>query len=236
MITQPYHNYKGSKDGSGVYQAIINQIPSHIVYIEAFLGNGAIFKHKKLAQTSILIDINPKIIEDWRAVNSFDYDMIHLMNIDALQYLNQLLIGEAFKDDPENVFIYLDPPYVMTSRSCKRDIYKYEMTEEQHRQLLKMIKQLPFKVAISCYPDDLYDRSLTDWRRIVFRTQIRNGPAIEILYMNYPEPEKLHDYSFIGKDFRERERIRQKIKRHVNGLLRLPIHERNAILEAINKH
>jgi hypothetical protein len=51
--------------------------------------------------------------------------------------------------------------------------------------------------------------------------------------MNYPKPNSLHDYSFLGNDFRERERIRKKIFRHVEGLKRLPDHERGAIIEAI---
>ena len=61
----------------------------------------------------------------------------------------------------------------------------------------------------------------------------RGGVRREFLYMNYDEPEELHDYSFLGDDFRERERISKKIQRHVNKLSKLPLLERKAIVKAI---
>ncbi|MFS1487716.1 hypothetical protein BCU41_024755 (plasmid) [Vibrio lentus] len=36
--------YLGSKAASGAYQAIIANMPQHDIYIEAFLGTGAIFQ------------------------------------------------------------------------------------------------------------------------------------------------------------------------------------------------
>lgn len=42
MSTKPFETYFGGKAGSGTYQTIINQIPPHRVYIEPFVGGGAI--------------------------------------------------------------------------------------------------------------------------------------------------------------------------------------------------
>lgn len=42
--------YLGAKSGSGVFQTIINLIPPHDTYIEAFLGTGAVMKRKAPAQ------------------------------------------------------------------------------------------------------------------------------------------------------------------------------------------
>ena len=53
--------------------------------------------------------------------------------------------------------------------------------------------------------------------------------------MNYPPPQELHDYSFLGADYRERERIKHKIKRWTDRLKSLPPLERAAILEALNE-
>ena len=44
-----YPSYFGGKNGSGVYQTIINQIPKHSVYCELFLGRGTIMRYKKPA-------------------------------------------------------------------------------------------------------------------------------------------------------------------------------------------
>ncbi len=51
--------------------------------------------------------------------------------------------------------------------------------------------------------------------------------------MNYPQPEELHDYRYLGEDFVDRQRIHRKIQRHVDKLLGLPVLERNAILAAL---
>ena len=42
-------SYPGGKNGAGVYQAIINQMPPHQTYIEGFLGSGAVLRMKKPA-------------------------------------------------------------------------------------------------------------------------------------------------------------------------------------------
>ena len=42
MSDTDYVTYPGGKSGSGVYQQLINLMPPHKIYIEAFLGGGAI--------------------------------------------------------------------------------------------------------------------------------------------------------------------------------------------------
>jgi site-specific DNA-adenine methylase len=42
-------SYPGGKGGAGVYQAIINQMPPHEVYIEPFLGAGSVLRTKRPA-------------------------------------------------------------------------------------------------------------------------------------------------------------------------------------------
>jgi DNA adenine methylase len=66
----PGGTYPGGKSGSGVYQRIINLMPPHEVYIEAFLGGGAILKRKRLARLNIGIDLDCDVIDAWRAAAS----------------------------------------------------------------------------------------------------------------------------------------------------------------------
>ena len=42
--------YPGGKNGAGIYQRIINHMPPHKTYIEAFLGSGAVLRNKRLCQ------------------------------------------------------------------------------------------------------------------------------------------------------------------------------------------
>ena len=58
-------SYPGGKAGSGVYQQIINQIPPHQVYIEPFLGGGAVLLHKRPAWSSIGIDSDAAVVAAW---------------------------------------------------------------------------------------------------------------------------------------------------------------------------
>ena len=51
--------------------------------------------------------------------------------------------------------------------------------------------------------------------------------------MNYPEPFELHDYSYLGENFRERERIKRKKDRWRLKLQSMPALERFAILSVL---
>jgi len=131
--------------------------------------------------------------------------------------------------------VYCDPPYPLSSRRSAERIYRHEMTDQQHAELLAVLRLLPCLVIVSSYPSPLYQETLKDWRRIEFRAQTHRGTATEILWCNYPAPRELHDYSFLGNEKRERERIRKKVRLWSKGLLRLPELERQAIVDAITR-
>ena len=156
----------------------------------------------------------------------------------ALLLLNSIAEGNSdiynFLGLPGNdIFIYLDPPYLMESRKDRHKQYRYEMTRQQHIELLELITKVPLTmVAISSYKNSLYQEYLSSWNCITFESQTRHGKAIEYLFMNYDAPRELHDYSFLGSNFRERERIKNTLKRHVSRMKRLPELERNSILHA----
>lgn len=59
--------------------------------------------------------------------------------------------------------------------------------------------------------------------------------ATEWLWFNYQKPHALHDYRYLGEDFRERERIKRKKQRWVKRLKMMPHLERYALLSAIRE-
>jgi DNA adenine methylase len=219
-------NYPGGKNGSGIYQRIINQIPPHEIYIEPFLGSGAILRLKKLAACSIGIDSDEGLIKHW----SFARPGIIVKCADAISFLGSY-------ECKGNEFIYCDPPYLGSTRSSSLPIYKCEMmSEKKHLELLNILKSLSCMIAISGYWSELYDRELKDWRSISYQAMTRSGSLVtEWLWMNYPEPFELHDYSFLGKNFRERERIKRKKQRWQKRLASMPSLERYALLNAIGE-
>lgn len=62
-----------------------------------------------------------------------------------------------------NVFIYADPPYLLSTR-CRKQ-YKHEMTEQNHCELLEALLQHKGTAIISGYDSNLYNEYLKDWRK-----------------------------------------------------------------------
>lgn len=87
-------------------------------------------------------------------------------------------------DSPETLF-YLDPPYPHSTRMDKK-VYRHEMTDDDHRELAKVVRQLKGMVIISGYPCDLYDQELyPDWRRVKCRTYAdRRRERTEVLWLS----------------------------------------------------
>lgn len=223
-------SYFGGKAAEGCYQTIINHIPPHDVFISGFLGHCAIMRFKQPAVVNIGIDKDIHIVDAWNKANLPHFSFFAG---NALDFLPQLI--KRFEG--KRIFIYLDPPYPLDSRKNSVEVYKYEMSDGDHLSLLTWAKKQDVMIAISTYDNAMYRLTLDSrkWHKIQFESQTRRGKATETLYMNYPLTGQLHDYSYVGTDYRERERIKKKIKRWVNNLMRLPAHERNAILTAINK-
>jgi DNA adenine methylase len=60
-------------------------------------------------------------------------------------------------------------------------------------------------------------------------------PATEYLWMNYPEPVRLHDYRYLGRNFRERQDFKRLRERWLRRLENMPTLKRQALLSAIDE-
>ncbi len=95
-----------------------------------------------------------------------------------------------------NVLIYCDPPYVLSSRSGGKRQYKHEMTDQDHEELLSVLKVRKGPVLISGYRSELYDRALEDWHReTTVTTDQLSRRREEVLWMNF-EPEQRQERMF----------------------------------------
>lgn len=268
--------YPGGKAGAGVYQRIINQIPPHDVYVEPFLGEGAVLLRKRPAARTIAVELNAGVagrFAEQVLAAGFRDAAVEVHNCCGIAWLKHAFAlfqiwpldpaartdatASAARAQPHNLaspavasgsrdgrssgpadrdrwFVYLDPPYLLSTRRSRRRLYDCELTVEQHEELLGVIRRLPCCVAISGYRSPLYDAALPAWRRIEFNAMTRGGRvARECLWMNYAAPEALHDYRYLGEEKRERERIARKVRTWAAGLQRLGRHERQAILAAL---
>ena len=132
-------------------------------------------------------------------------------------------------------FIFCDPPYVLSQRSHGKQ-YACELTDDQHRDLLCILTRIPEVMAsimLCGYPSNVY-AAVDPWRSIAHRVPTRGGLQDEVIWMNYDEPEKLHDHQFVGSCNRARERIRRRQKNWLAQLAAMGDRERAAMVEVIN--
>jgi DNA adenine methylase len=250
--------YDGGK--GQIFRQLINQIPPHDVYVAAFAGSDAIALNKRPARLNILIDKDEDVLLAWldhlvknggTAVSSKTVVSPALSPEPAIPGLAAaivdcddntwwLIVGDALGVLPplglgSGAFVYADPPYLMSARSRQRPLYKHEFgRDKQHKRLITMLQGLSCRVMLSGYRSELYDSLLVDWRVDSFRAVARSGrPVWEFVWCNYSEPLRLHDYGYLGKDFRERERIKRKANRWVNRFESLPVLERRAIVQEL---
>lgn len=92
--------------------------------------------------------------------------------------------------DRTHSLLYCDPPYVRDTRH--ESLFKHEMTDEQHIELLETVRKYSGLVAISGYRNDIYDELLADWRAVEIDVNVPVSPiekkmATEVLWMNYDD-------------------------------------------------
>lgn len=101
---------------------------------------------------------------------------VQIENLDAIELIRRY--------DTEDVFIYVDPPYLHSTR--KNYLYRHEMKDSQHLELLELLKCHPGKVLLSGYDNELYNTVLKGWNKTFKNTQAEGGiKRTECLWMNY---------------------------------------------------
>ena len=89
-------------------------------------------------------------------------------------------------DDKQTLF-YCDPPYPHESRGDSK-AYGFEMTDDEHSKLAKVLRNVKGKVAVSGYRCDLMDTLYKGWRRGDAPAKLCHSikkSRREVLWMNY---------------------------------------------------
>ena len=212
-------NYFGSKATSGLCQPLIALMPPHDTYIETHLGGGAIMKRKPAARRNIGIDRNPKVLANFKSVYG-----VEKVNGCAHRFL-------AEYDYQGRELVYSDPPYLHHTRSSGRR-YRFDYEEQDHIELLVLLKSLPCKVILSGYPSALYEELLPDWRSLELQVMNQAGVRTEKLWFNFA-PDRVYWPSYAGKNFTDRQRIKRKAANWGRQYRAMPPAERLAVLSAI---
>lgn len=227
--------FVGAKSGAGVYQRIICWIPPHDLYVEPFAGTAAIWRNKRAAGRSILIDRDPGALDRIGGGDLTDViggDDVEMICGDGIDFLRRFRPPAS-----QRAFVYADPPYLReTRRDPDRDYYRHEWTREDHERFLDVVDELEYPVLVSGYWSDLYGERLQAWHTDRFQATTRGGVAEEWLWANYPRPERLHDYRWIGADFGQRWKIHKRQRNWLRALQQMPPLERRAMLSAIGDY
>ena len=211
--------YFGSKAAPGLCQAIISLMPPHDLYIEAFLGGGAIMKRKPPAERSIGIDIDPA------ALGSFSCGHpVELHHGCALRFLAEF----PFRGSE---LIYCDPPYLRATRRSRRR-YRFDWSEADHAALLDRLTALPCRAMASGHPSALYDEALSGWRRLEMQVMTHGVVRTEVIWFNFA-PDRVHWAGCAGRNFTDRQRIKRKAANWARRYKAMPPGERLAVLAAV---
>lgn len=220
--------YNGGKNAHGTYQQIINLIPPHKIYIEPFVGSGAIFRHKLPSPKTVLNDLSHRIFNYWTKQKPPATSIYKMEAMDVIAI-------NATRDS----FIYLDPPYLMETRSSQKKLFEHEAGDTTyHKKLLKVLLAFDpkdVKIMISGYESKLYNDMLKGWQKHSFQAMSRNGLRTEVLWMNYPKPVMLHDDRYLGNNFRQREKIKIKREGWMRRFRSLSPEIRMSILSTLNR-
>lgn len=106
-----------------------------------------------------------------------------ILNDDALKVIKSL-------DNP-NTWFYLDPPYPLDTRQT--EAYEFEMSHEDHIELLELLATIKGKFSLSSYPGALYEgvANHLGWRceqrEVPLHSSAKASKDIktECLWMNY---------------------------------------------------
>jgi len=110
-------------------------------------------------------------------------DTTHLVQIEHMDALRLIK-----RYDYEDVLMYIDPPYILSTRKSGR-LYHHEMDDEGHIELLNIVKKSRAKIVISSYDNELYNKCLNGWKSDYTMCQTTSTKkAEEKIWMNYEPP------------------------------------------------
>lgn len=121
----------------------------------------------------------------WAAAERLKGDTTHLVQIEHTDALDLI---ERYNNS--ETLMYLDPPYMQSSRKNTR-YYLHEMSEDEHNRMLDIILESKAKIILSGYESPLYSERLKDWRCFHTQSQTTSAEmADEFIWLNYEPPNE----------------------------------------------
>lgn len=140
-----------------------------------------------------------KLIRNNMIRSAYDYlslipqlDKIHnrlrnavVENKDALELIK--------KYDDDDVFFYLDPPYIQSTRKSNQK-YMIEMSDKDHEKMIDLILKSKAKIMLSGYDNEIYNKLVENkWNRLELESPNSCCDATEYVWINYEILHKTKD-------------------------------------------
>lgn len=106
--------------------------------------------------------------------------LVQIEHTDAIELIERF--------NSPDVLMYLDPPYLRSTRRSGA-LYVHEMTEKDQSRLLDAIIGSKAYIILSGYDNDLYNQALRGWHKdSIMVTTTSTAAATEMIWMNYAPP------------------------------------------------
>lgn len=197
--------YIGNKDFSNVIHFLVNRLPKSERYFSLFYGAGGLEKSIYTAAAHFVCsEKNPDCKK---------HETSMMATIEYSDYKDLLEENVFTRSD----FVFVDPPYMFSTRRAARKYYKFEFNENDHIELLNYMVPMSCRIMITHPECDLYNEYLKGWKRVDLKYMTRKGWFTDSVYMNYePSNIELLNYDCLGKDFTDRQRIKRQRKNIIN--------------------
>ncbi len=154
---------------------------------QSFFGLGAQRKNKGWHMAKLHVNAQGgETVSRWNNAIAKLHDVAEVLRTE-FQIMNRNYTECIDMIDNPNAFFYCDPPYPLESRKSSND-YKFEFTNEDHRELASQLHSIEGKAMISGYDCPLMNELYGDWCKIKFpvkKNNIRSSKVQEVIWCNY---------------------------------------------------
>lgn len=109
------------------------------------------------------------------------------------------------RHDAPDTLHFVDPPYLASTRARANrrpdngGVYRHEMTEAEHVEMLAALQELSGMVVLCGYRSEIYDDILADWKRVEFRAFADGAlERTEVLWISPNAVERSHAGPLFG--------------------------------------